>query len=167
MEISEIEGDFPPPRWCKTRGRPSIPAPPPPAPTSGPAPKAPPLRPARAGFTFIKTLVDKAISDPAERAQIYAEALKHVEAALARHSSEASHKLLLEKQCVVNERVRAESVLTTVAQGKVIVDQEGRVLMMDPAAEEIVGHPFSVVAGKKILEGLEGLDNGDKFVTLA
>ncbi|MDP3541805.1 MAG: PAS domain-containing sensor histidine kinase [Elusimicrobiota bacterium] len=139
-------------------------------PALAPAPKPPPPPPAKPalGFgSFIKTLVDKAISDPQERAEIYAEALKHVEQALARHTSEASHKLLLEKQCVVNERVRAESVLTTVAQGKVIVDQEGRVLMMDPAAEEIVGRPFSAVAGKKILEGLEGFDGADKFVVLA
>jgi PAS domain S-box-containing protein len=151
-----------------------------PAPSLAPAPKAPPQSPpapapAREepakpvlGFgSFIKTLVDKAIADPKERAQIYAEALKHVEQALARHSSEASHKLLLEKQHVVNERVRAESVMTTVAQGKVIVDQEGRILMMDPAAEEIVGYPFSAVAGKKILEGLDGLESSDKFVVLA
>ncbi|MDO8757364.1 MAG: hypothetical protein Q7J64_05085, partial [Elusimicrobiota bacterium] len=142
-------------------------APPPaPAPAPAPAPEAAP-KPALGFGSFIKSLVDKAISDPSERAQIYAEALRHVEAALARHPSEASHQLLLEKQCVVNERVRAESVLTTVAQGKVIVDQEGRVLMMDPAAEEIVGRPFSDVAGTKILEGLEGQEYGDKFVTLA
>ena len=141
------------------------------APAPPPAPKAPPPerapKPALGFGSFIKTLVDKAVADPKERAEIYAEALRHVEAALARHTSEASHKLLLEKQTVVNERVRAESVLTTVAQGKVIVDQEGRVLMMDPAAEEIVGHPFSAVAGKKILEGLEGVDGSDKFVVLA
>ncbi|MBI4060447.1 MAG: PAS domain-containing sensor histidine kinase [Elusimicrobia bacterium] len=149
-----------------------------PAPRAVPEPGAPPPQasePARAepvktmlGFgSFIKNLVDKAVADPQERAQIYAEALKHVEQALARRGSEASHKLLLEKQHVVNERVRAESVMTTVAQGKVIVDQEGRVLMMDPAAEEIVGRSFSAVAGKKILEELDSLEHGDKFVVLA
>lgn len=140
----------------------------PPSQSSAPAPaREEPAKPVLGFGSFIKTLVDKAISDPKERAQIYAEALKHVEQALARHSSEASHKLLLEKQHVVNERVRTESVMTTVAQGKVIVDQEGRILMMDPAAEEIVGYPFSAVAGKKILEGLDGLESSDKFVVLA
>jgi signal transduction histidine kinase len=117
------------------------------------------------GFgSFIKALVDKTVADPQERAQVYAEALRHVEQALARHTSEATHKLLLEKQGTVNERVRVESVLTTVGQGKVIVDQEGRILMMDPVAEEIVGQPFSDVAGKKILEGIKG---EDQFIVMA
>ncbi|MBI5245668.1 MAG: PAS domain-containing sensor histidine kinase [Elusimicrobia bacterium] len=144
------------------------PAAPAPRPAAPPAPpRAEPAKPVLGFGSFIKNLVDKAVSDPRERAQIYAEALKHVEQALVRRASESSHKLLLEKQCVVNERVRAESVMTTVAQGKVIVDQEGRILMMDPAAEEIVGHPFAAVAGKKILEGLDGLQSEDKFVVLA
>jgi len=146
----------------------NLPPPPAPRPQPAPAPKqeAPPPAPKPVlGFgSFIKTLVDKSISDPQERAQVYAEALRHVEQALARHASEASHKLLLEKQGVINERVRTESVLTTVAQGKVIVDQEGRVLMMDPTAEEIVGQPFAAVAGKKLLEGMQ---NDDQFVVLA
>jgi PAS domain S-box-containing protein len=108
--------------------------------------------------------VDKSIADPQERAQVYAEALRHVESALARHTSEATHKLLLEKQGTINERVRVESVLTTVGQGKVIVDQEGRILMMDAAAEEIVGQSFSAVAGKKILDGVK---SDDQFIVLA
>lgn len=145
---------------------PPPPAPPRPQPAPAPRQEAPPPAPKPVlGFgSFIKTLVDKSISDPQERAQVYAEALRHVEQALARHASEASHKLLLEKQGVINERVRTESVLTTVAQGKVIVDQEGRVLMMDPTAEEIVGQPFAAVAGKKLLEGMQ---NDDQFVVLA
>ncbi|MFI5345976.1 MAG: sensor histidine kinase [Elusimicrobiota bacterium] len=128
-----------------------------------PAPETP-AKPAQGFGSFIKSLVDKTIADPQERAQVYAEALRHVEQALARHSSEASHKQMLEKQGYVNERVRTESVLTTVGQGKVIVDQEGRILMMDPVAEEIVGHPFSAVAGKKIMEGFK---NDDQFVVMA
>lgn len=135
-----------------------------PAAATEPAPEQPALRPAQGFGSFIKALVDKSISDPQERAQVYAEALRHVEQALARHASEASHKLMLEKQAFVNERVRVESVLTTVGQGKVIVDQEGRILMMDPVAEEIVGHPFSAVAGKKLLDGLK---NDDEFVVMA
>lgn len=141
---------------------------PPPAAAAGPAaPGAPPsAEPTRGlGFgSFIKGLVEKAVADPGERAQIYAEAVRHVEQALARHVSEATHKLLLEKQGVVNERVRAESVFSTVAHGKMVVDQEGRVLMMDPAAEQIVGQPFTAVAGKKLMDGLPGRD---QFVALS
>ncbi|MDE2491672.1 MAG: PAS domain-containing sensor histidine kinase, partial [Elusimicrobia bacterium] len=150
--------------------------PPPPAPPPAAAPpkaetplraeKAPkPETPPAAGFgTFIKTLVERSVSDPNERAQIYADAVRHVERAIARHVSEATHRLLLEKQGVVNERVRTEDVLTAVAEGRMVVDQEGRVLMMDPAAEEIVGLPFSALAGRKITEEI---GDGDQFLTLA
>lgn len=128
-------------------------------PAAGPEPARSPL-----GFgSFIRSLVEKAVADPAERAEIYAEALRHVEQALARHASEATHRLLLEKQGTLNERMRAEGVLTTVAHGKVIVDQDGRVLMMDAAAEEVVGRPFSDVAGKRLTEGVAG----EQFVVLS
>ncbi len=117
------------------------------------------------GFgSFIKSLVDKAISDPGERAQLYTEAVRLVESALSRHVAEATSGLMRDKQVVLNERIRAENVMSRVAEGKVIVDQEGRVLMMDPAAEEIAGRPLSEVAGKPILESL---GTGEKVVALS
>lgn len=172
VKARRLRAPAPAPAFVKS---PRVEVPPKSVPMPAPVLAAPAAAPAAAtpaateksgqGFgVFIKSLVEKAIADPKERAQIYAEALRHVEAALARHVSEATHKMLLEKQCVVNERVRTENVLATVAEGKVVVDQEGRVLMMDPAAEEIIGYPFSAVFGKKILEGLK---NDDQFVTLA
>ncbi|MBI3566374.1 MAG: PAS domain-containing protein, partial [Elusimicrobia bacterium] len=121
--------------------------------------------PPAAGFgSFIRGLVEKAVPDPAERARIYADAVRHVEHAIARHVSDATHRLMQEKQGVVNERVRTESVLTTVAHGKVVVDQDGRVLMMDPAAEAIVGRPFSEVAGKSLVDEVAV---GEQFVALS
>ncbi|MDX6768382.1 MAG: ATP-binding protein, partial [Elusimicrobiota bacterium] len=150
----------PPPPAARPKPDDAAPPPPVPVPVEDDGPSRAPQ-----GFgSFIKGLVEKAVVDPAERAEIYAEALRHVEQALARHASEATHRLLMEKQGIVNERVRAEGVLTTVAQGKVIVDQEGRVLMMDSAAEEIVGKPFASVAGKRITEGVEG---EEQFVVLS
>lgn len=117
------------------------------------------------GFgSFIKSLVDKAISDPGERAQLYTEAVRLVESALSRHVAEATSRLVRDKQVVLNERIRAENVISRVAEGKVIVDQEGRVLMMDPAAEEIAGRPLSEVAGRPILESL---GTGEKIVALS
>jgi len=111
------------------------------------------------GFgAFVKSLVEAAVQDPEERAKVYGEALALVQQALARHVSEETHRLLLEKQGAVNERVRADQVLQRVADGKVIVDQEGRVLMMDPAAEQLSGKALGEVAGKPILETLGGED---------
>ncbi|TBR21647.1 hypothetical protein EPO15_09720, partial [bacterium] len=120
---------------------------------------------AAGGFgSFIKSLVDKAIPDPQERGQLYGEAVRLVEAALARHVSEATHKLLQEKQGVINERMRTEHVLAKVADGKVVVDKDGRVLMMDSVAEGIAGKQLSDVAGKSLRESL---GNGEQVLALA
>lgn len=126
---------------------------------------APPGGGAPGGFGgFIKSLVDKAIPDPQERAQLYGEAVRLVETALARHVSEATHRLLAEKQGVINERMRTEHVLANVADGKVVVDKDGRVLMMDSVAEGIAGRPLSDVAGKPVRESLGG---GEQVLALA
>lgn len=139
----------------------------PPAAPAAPAAPAP-ARPAAAaerGFGgFIKSLIDGVIADPAERSKVYTEAVQLVEQALARHVSQATHKLLLEKQGILNERMRAEHVLSAVAEGKVTVDKEGRVLMMDPAAEEVVGRQFVDMAGKPILDSMGA---GEQVLALA
>jgi signal transduction histidine kinase len=117
------------------------------------------------GFgSFIKSLVDKAIPDPQERGQLYGEAVRLVEQALARHVSEATHKLLEEKQGAINERMRTENVLAKVADGKVVVDKQGRVLMMDSVAEGIAGKTLSDVAGKPLRESL---GSGEQVLAMA
>lgn len=113
---------------------------------------------------FIKSLVDKAIADPQERGKLYGEAVRLVEQALNRHVSEATHKLLREKQGAINERMRTEHVLAKVADGKVVVDKDGRVLMMDSVAEGIAGKALSDVAGKPLRESLA---DGDQVLAMA
>ncbi|MBI5202027.1 MAG: hypothetical protein HY925_10605 [Elusimicrobia bacterium] len=140
-----------------------IPSVPPPA----PAPLETPAAPAAAarGFgSFIKSLVDEAIADPAQRTQVYEEAARLVREALARRVHDATVRLQGERQRSVNERDRGESVFSSVAHGKVIVDKSGRVLMMNPAAEELAGTPLSRVAGRPIQEGL---GSGDRLLSLA
>ena len=102
--------------------------------------------------TFVKTLVDESVSDPLERADIYAEALKSVKASIERRVDEATRDLTAQKQRATSERARAERVMSTVADGKVVVDKDGRVLMMDPAAEEIAGKRLVELAGKRLVE---------------
>lgn len=109
-----------------------------------------------AGFgAFIKGLVEQSVSDPQERAQIYADTVKVVKEALERRVSQQTRRLTIEKQAALNERDRAESVMGAVAEGKVVVDRDGRVLMMDPVAEEIVGKRLVDVAGKPLLDSVD------------
>lgn len=113
---------------------------------------------------FVKTLVDESVSDPVERADIYAEALKSVKASIERHVAEATRDLAAQKQRATSERARVERLLSTVADGTVVVDKDGRVLMMDPAAEEIAGKRLVELAGRPILEDAA---DAARVVTLA
>lgn len=113
---------------------------------------------------FIKRLVDNAVADPEERAKIYGETLSQVKAALARRVAEAVEAARLENQAVSREMARTEEVLASMADGKVIIDRDGRVLMMDAVAEEIAGKRLVDVAGKSIQEGVAG---GGKVVSMS
>lgn len=126
------------------------------SPIPGPDVEAPPAaRCSGQSFgVFIKTLVDSAVADPEERGRICGEALNQVKSALARRVSEATAAARLENQAISHELARTEEVLSNMADGKVIVDRDGRVLMMDPVAEEIAGKRLIDVAGKSIQESV-------------
>jgi signal transduction histidine kinase len=110
-----------------------------------------------AGFgALIKSLVSGAVSDPEEQAQIYAETVRMVRDAMERRVGEATARLEGEKRRATFERARTERVFESVADGRVVVDKEGRVLMMDPRAEAIVGKRLCEVAGKPLAEGAAG-----------
>ncbi|MEK7234047.1 MAG: ATP-binding protein [Elusimicrobiota bacterium] len=129
---------------------------PPSAPTpSAPAPSAPARRPSAFSFgSLLKTLVESAATNPEERLQLYQEAAGLVKEALNRRVDEATHELHAEKQRLVGEKVRTDQVLSTVADGKVIVDKEGKILMMNAAAESISGKRLIDMVGKHITESV-------------
>lgn len=140
------------------------------APAAGPIPapgSASSVSPHLAGQSFgvfIKGLVDSAVSDPGERAQIYAETLSQVKAALARRVADATAAVRSENKILSRELTRTEDVLSAGADGKVIVDRDGRVLMMDAVAEGIAGKRLFEMAGKPLLESALG---GEAVVSLS
>lgn len=130
-----------------------------PAAVKAPAAPAAPAVPRYSGQsfgTFIKGLVDNAVTDPEERAKIYGETLRQVKSALDRRVAEATKAAREENQVISHELTRTEEVLTSVAEGKVIVDKDGRVLMMDAVAEEISGKRLIDVAGKSLQDSVVG-----------
>jgi signal transduction histidine kinase len=148
-------------------------APPPPeSPVTRPAAAMPVAGPAGDGVpghgwgfgTFIKELVEKAVADPDARAEIYAEAVRNVKEALARRVAEATSGARREVRLSANSALRAENVLDAVADGRVTVDREGRVLMMDHKAEEILGGPLSAIAGRPLLDSVR---SDDRVATLS
>ncbi|HAN05128.1 MAG: hypothetical protein A2X30_04070 [Elusimicrobia bacterium GWB2_63_16] len=69
-----------------------------------------------------------------------------------------------EKKKVENDMVRAQSVMTSMADGVVVVDKDGKILMMNPQAEAISGKPLAELSGKKIVD-LSQIE--DQVVSLA
>jgi PAS domain S-box-containing protein len=104
--------------------------------------------------TLLTTLVESAVKDPRERVKMYEDTLKMLRQGMDRQIDQATKALAAEKEEILNTRNRTESVLSQVAEGKVIVDKDGKILMMNPAAEQISGHKLSEVVGRHISEHL-------------
>ncbi|MBI5631249.1 MAG: PAS domain-containing protein [Elusimicrobia bacterium] len=138
-----------------------LPPPPPEVKISRAAEAASPAQPKRKNENFsqlLRQLVETAVEDPEERTHIYKDAVSLVRRSMDRHVAEATAALAEDKQRILSEQFRTEKVLSTIAMGKVIVDQSGRVLMMNQAAEEISGKRLSEVAGRPVSESVSGRD---------
>lgn len=98
----------------------------------------------------ITTLVKAAAKDPAEQARILTAVMNRVVSDIEARVREATETLRREKTQIENEQVRTQSVLTNMAEGVVIVDDQGKVLMMNQAAEELYGVKLIDAAGKPL-----------------
>ncbi|HXS99767.1 MAG TPA: ATP-binding protein [Elusimicrobiota bacterium] len=107
----------------------------------------------------LTTLVEKAVPDPVLRAKVIAQVLKMLEADIAKHVEEVTLPLRREKKQVENEAARTSGVIQNMVEGVVVVDDQGKILMMNPAAESIYGETLAKSAGKAITE-----KSSDQFV---
>lgn len=57
-----------------------------------------------------------------------------------------------EKKKAENDMTRAQSVMNSIAEGVVVVDKEGKILLMNPHAEAMSGRPLAELSGKKIVD---------------
>lgn len=142
---------------------------PPPAPPRPPAAEAEvpaggeaaPQRPPRKPFTaFLQRIVQRSGADPKEQATMFKEALsllrEGMREALEGQIAAAQTQLEGYARELVAECRRAQQVLASVAEGRVTVDSEGRVLMMNAAAEQIAGRPLRELAGLPLEESVAG-----------
>ncbi len=113
---------------------------------------------------ILKGLVESAVKDPRDRARAYEDAIKSLRESMEQQIAESTRALAAEKEAALNTRSRTEHVLSRVADGKVIVDKDGKILMMNPAAEEIAGTKFADAVGKHISEQLRP---GEHILTLS
>ena len=112
----------------------------------------------------LATVVGRVTSDPAEQRRVIelleAKFKEAVEAGVTR----ALEEVRREKKKVENDMARTESVMTSIADGVVVVDKEGKILMMNPQAEAISGKALSQLSGKNIVD-LSQIEN--QVVSLA
>ncbi len=112
----------------------------------------------------LTTVVSRVTADPAEQRRIIelleAKFKEAVEAGISR----ALEEVRREKKKIENDMARTESVMTSLAGGVVVVDKEGKILMMSPEAEAISGKPLAELSGRKIMD-LSSIE--DQVVSLA
>lgn len=102
--------------------------------------------------TALMTLVAKVTSDPVEQKKIMDLLAAKLKQEMEARVNSALEGIRGEKKVVENDMARAESVMTSLAEGVVVVDKEGKILMMNPQAEAISGKPLSALSGKKIMD---------------
>ncbi|MFI5363724.1 MAG: sensor histidine kinase, partial [Elusimicrobiota bacterium] len=104
-------------------------------------------------------LVEKSVPDPVLRAKVIEQVMKLLENDIAKRVEEVTLPLRREKRVVENESARTTSVIQNMVDGVVVVDDQGKILMMNPAAEQIYGETLTATAGKGI-----GDKTSDQFV---
>ncbi|MFA6031100.1 MAG: ATP-binding protein [Elusimicrobiota bacterium] len=100
----------------------------------------------------IEVLAHRATMDRGEQSRIYGTVMQKIRAELEVKVQEATRELKRQATTLQNEQVRTQAVLSNVAEGVVVVDDSGRVLMMNPAAEELYGSSLAEMAGKPLSE---------------
>lgn len=114
--------------------------------------------------TALSTVVARVTADPAEQHRIMELLGAKLKQEIETSVNKALEGIRLEKKKVENDMVRTESVMTSMAEGVVVVDKDGKILMMNPQAEAISGKPLSELSGKRIVD-LSQIEN--QVVSLA
>lgn len=100
----------------------------------------------------LQTLVNKAVPDVAERSKVYERVARLLREDIQKRVDEVTKALNREKNILQNEQARTGAVLQNMAEGVVVVDENGKILMMNPAAEHIYGTTLAQAAGTHIAE---------------
>lgn len=102
-----------------------------------------------------KKEMDKLLQKLKEENEILKDKMEKLDLNVENKIKQATAQLVIENQKVKKEREKINTVLRSVAEGLVIVDNEGKVLLLNPAAEKLLGINKEEKIGKHILEGLK------------
>jgi PAS domain S-box-containing protein len=98
----------------------------------------------------VQAMIGTAISDPKQQRKAYERVTKLLEEDIQKRIDEIVKPLQAEKTQVANESVRAQGVLQNMVEGVVMVDEQGKILMMNPAAEQVYGASLAQLAGQHL-----------------
>lgn len=100
----------------------------------------------------IQSLVTCAVPDQDKRALVTDRVMHLVSEDIQRRVAEVTKTLRQEKTVLQNEQTRTQNVIGSMVEGVVVVDDQGKILMMNPAAEQVYGVTLAQAAGKHLTE---------------
>lgn len=103
---------------------------------------------------LLKKLVDKSVVDPADRNHVFSRALSLIKEQIDNAVEKVVVEFNREKIRLTNEQARTENVIGQMAEGVVVVDETGNVLMMNSSAEDIYGVKLGQSLGRPLWEGV-------------
>lgn len=104
--------------------------------------------------SMIRKVIGKAVKSPEDQKRIFAIIHEQLKAEIDDKVKAATMSLALEKKQITYDKERTEMVLSHVADGLIMVDENGKILMMNDAAETIFGKRLLEKAGRPVTEGL-------------
>jgi PAS domain S-box-containing protein len=99
---------------------------------------------------IVQALIGTAITDPKAQRKAYEKVNQLLQEDIQKRIDEVVTPLKVEKTMVANEAARAQSVVQNMVEGVVMVDEQGKILMMNPAAEQVYGASLAQMAGQHI-----------------
>lgn len=99
-------------------------------------------------------IISRAVKSPEDQKKIFSIIMKQLEYEIEEKVKAATMTLEAEKRQITYDKERTEMVLSHVADGMIMVDDCGRILMMNETAEKIFGRTLKDKAGKHITEGI-------------
>lgn len=95
-------------------------------------------------------ITSRSIQDPKEQKKIYEIILKQLQNELETYVIKATETIEKDKQTLTHEQVRTKSVINNVADGSVVINEKGEIIMLNPQAEQMLGTTLSLMKGQHV-----------------
>ncbi len=103
---------------------------------------------------MIRRFIEKSVKSEEDRKKVFEAVMSRFAFELEEKVKEATVRLESEKADLVRDRQKTEGLLSGAVLSTITIDDEGRVLMLDPDAEKVVSAKFKDKAGLPIWDGL-------------